>query len=152
MSWRIQVSCIKKKNPGQRPYKSLQHAIRDYLICADLWEVGTFSPLHRFSVVKFSLLQVIHSLLLPQYPESQNINRLVYEVRSDLQSAITFYQQARFALGILSNSNSENINDLLKLQWTLTGHYARYQAANTMVFWWHFEMPIRRIYMLFCCP
>ena len=38
------------------------------------------------------------------------IYSLVYEMRSDFQSAITFYQQARFALGILSNSNPENKN------------------------------------------
>ncbi|GJM91390.1 hypothetical protein PR202_ga07754 [Eleusine coracana subsp. coracana] len=43
----------------------------------------------------------------PHYPESHNINGLVSEVRSDFQSAITFYQQARFALGMM-NSKADN--------------------------------------------
>lgn len=43
----------------------------------------------------------------PQYPESHNINGLVSEVRSDFESAITFYQHARFALG-MNNSKSAN--------------------------------------------
>jgi superkiller protein 3 len=44
----------------------------------------------------------------PHYPESHNINGLVSEVRSDFQSAIRFYQQARFAIGMMYNSKSDN--------------------------------------------
>lgn len=44
----------------------------------------------------------------PHYPESHNINGLISEMRLDFQSAITFYQQARFALGIIYNSNTDN--------------------------------------------
>ena len=58
--------------------------------------------------------QAVHRA--PHYPESHNINSLVYEVKSDFQSAITFYQQARFALCILSNSNPENRNDFTEVQ------------------------------------
>ncbi|XP_062200574.1 tetratricopeptide repeat protein SKI3 isoform X2 [Phragmites australis] len=44
----------------------------------------------------------------PHYPESHNLNGLVSEVRSDFQSAITFYQHARFALGMMHTSKSDN--------------------------------------------
>lgn len=43
----------------------------------------------------------------PHYPESHNLNGLISEVRLDFQSAITFYLQARFALG-MCNSKSDN--------------------------------------------
>ncbi|CAL4923688.1 unnamed protein product [Urochloa decumbens] len=55
------------------------------------------------------LMAVRQSILrAPHYPESHNINGLVSEVRSDFQSAIKFYQQARFALGMMYNSKSDN--------------------------------------------
>ncbi|XP_066384394.1 tetratricopeptide repeat protein SKI3-like isoform X2 [Miscanthus floridulus] len=44
----------------------------------------------------------------PHYPESHNLNGLISEVRLDFQSAITFYLQARFALGMMYNSKSDN--------------------------------------------
>ncbi|CAM0956281.1 unnamed protein product [Alopecurus aequalis] len=44
----------------------------------------------------------------PHYPESHNINGLVSEVRSDFQSAITSYQQAKFALDMV---NSTKLDD-----------------------------------------
>ncbi|KAL5225280.1 hypothetical protein ABZP36_011919 [Zizania latifolia] len=44
----------------------------------------------------------------PHYPESHNINGLVSEVRSDFQSAIASYQQARFALNMMCNSKTDN--------------------------------------------
>lgn len=44
----------------------------------------------------------------PHYPESHNLNGLISEARLDFQSAITFYLQARFALGMMYNSKSEN--------------------------------------------
>ena len=50
--------------------------------------------------------QAVHRA--PHYPESHNINGLVSEVRSDFQSAIRFYQQARSALGMMNNSKSDN--------------------------------------------
>lgn len=44
----------------------------------------------------------------PHYPESHNINGLVAEVRSDFQSAITSYQQAKFALEMMRSSKLDN--------------------------------------------
>ena len=44
----------------------------------------------------------------PHYPESHNINGLVSEVRSDFQSAITSYQHAKFALGMMRRSKLDN--------------------------------------------
>ncbi|XP_035819938.1 tetratricopeptide repeat protein SKI3 isoform X3 [Zea mays] len=44
----------------------------------------------------------------PHYPESHNLNGLISEVRLDFRSAITFYLQARFALGMMYNSMSDN--------------------------------------------
>lgn len=44
----------------------------------------------------------------PHYPESHNINGLVSEVRSDFQSAITYYQQAKFALHMIHSSKLDN--------------------------------------------
>jgi superkiller protein 3 len=44
----------------------------------------------------------------PHYPESHNLNGLISEVRLDFQSAITFYLQVRFALGMMYNSKSDN--------------------------------------------
>lgn len=52
--------------------------------------------------------QAVHRA--PHYPESHNINGLVSEVRSDFQSAIKFYQQARFALGMMHHSKSDSKN------------------------------------------
>ncbi|KAL6906440.1 hypothetical protein ACP4OV_004041 [Aristida adscensionis] len=46
----------------------------------------------------------------PHCPESHNINGLVSEVRSDFQSAISFFKQARFALSLTCNSKSDNRN------------------------------------------
>ncbi|KAM0878423.1 hypothetical protein ACQ4PT_034890 [Festuca glaucescens] len=44
----------------------------------------------------------------PHYPESHNINGLVAEVRSDFQSAIASYQQAKFALDMMHRSKLDN--------------------------------------------
>jgi superkiller protein 3 len=44
----------------------------------------------------------------PHYPESHNINGLAAEVRSDFQSAITSYQKAKFALGMMHSSKLDN--------------------------------------------
>jgi superkiller protein 3 len=43
----------------------------------------------------------------PHYPESHNINGLVSEVRSDFQSAIASYRQAKFALDMMRNSKTD---------------------------------------------
>ncbi|PUZ40261.1 hypothetical protein GQ55_9G410100 [Panicum hallii var. hallii] len=56
--------------------------------------------------VLMAVRQAVHRA--PHYPESHNINGLVSEVRSDFQSAIRFYQQARSALGMMKNSKSDN--------------------------------------------
>ncbi|TVU31784.1 hypothetical protein EJB05_23485 [Eragrostis curvula] len=70
--------------------------------------LGTIAA-HSGNLLSPQVLMAIRQAVqrAPHYPESHNINGLVSEVRSDFQSAISFYQQARFALGLI-NSKSDN--------------------------------------------
>lgn len=75
----------------------------------------------------------------PHYPESHNINGLVSEVRSDYQSAITFYQQARFALGMM-NSKPDNRYALADVSVNLARSLCRVRVLNCCDYVWSMKL------------
>ncbi|KAF8728036.1 hypothetical protein HU200_018610 [Digitaria exilis] len=81
--------------------------------------------------VLMAVRQAVHRA--PHYPESHNINGLVSEVRSDFQSAIKFYQQARFALGMTHHSKSDNKNAFADVSLNLARSLCKADLATDAV-------------------
>ena len=71
----------------------------------------TFQSLYMWCYYSMQVLMAVRQAVqrAPHYPESHNISGLVSEVRSDFQSAITSYRQAKFALDMMPSCSKDSL-------------------------------------------
>ncbi|KAL6642741.1 hypothetical protein ACP70R_020922 [Stipagrostis hirtigluma subsp. patula] len=98
-------------SPVNEPFESCLRAVQILPLPEFQIGLGTIAA-RSVNLLSPQVLMAVRQAVqrAPHCPESHNINGLVSEVRSDFQSAITFYQQARFALSMICNSKSDNRN------------------------------------------